>query len=259
MSEPFLIDAHTHIGHVGVFCTPDFSAEDLLRHMDQCDIRLAICTDSISLGEGVWAGIAHLRQVHEWSQQRIFYLGVYDPRCPQECLRALRASVSWPGFRGLKLHPSIHQTPAEDASYRPAWEFAAEHGLPILTHSWSVSDYNPVQALSTPERFEHYVRDFPSVRLVLGHAGGRGKGRLEAIRMARHYPNVFMDFSGDIYCYRLLEELAAAVPVERILFGSDFPWLDPRSHLTRVLLAPIGERAKRMILVENAIAVYRLA
>ena len=52
-------------------------------------------------------------------------------------------------------------------AYERAWEFAAEHDLPILAHTWSVSDYNPAQRYSTPERLETYVRRFPRVRLLL--------------------------------------------------------------------------------------------
>ena len=146
----------------------------------------------------------------------------------------------------------------EDPAYEPAWRFAADHDLPIMTHSWSVSDYNPTQSYSTPERFEGYVRKFPQVRLVFGHAGGRGSGRLEAVRMANEYPNVFLDFAGDIFCNRLIETLVASVPVEKILFGSDTPWMDIRSHLTRVLLAEVDDGVKQKILHDNAVGVYRL-
>ncbi len=138
------------------------------------------------------------------------------------------------------------------------WRFAAEYDLPLLTHSWSVSSYNPVQQLSVPARFERYVQAFPQVRLVLGHAGGRGRERADAVRMAAAYPDVYLDISGDVFCYRLLETLLETVPAEKILFGSDFPWLDLRANFTRVLLSDIGDRAKEAILGQNARQVYRL-
>jgi predicted TIM-barrel fold metal-dependent hydrolase len=69
---------------------------------------------------------------------------------------------------------------------------------------------------------------------------------------------VYLDFAGDIYCYRLIEDLAAGVPVERMLFGSDSPWIGPQDHLTRVLLADIDEDVKLKILRQNAAAVYKL-
>ena len=258
MSAPFIIDAHLHIGLPGVFLAPETDAERLIAIMDRLRVRAAVCTDHVSLANGAKAGLPLLRRVFEESGGRIFYQAVYDPNSAGDCLAAMEEAAGWPGLVGLKIHPSFHRTTAEDPAYRPAWEFAARHDLAILTHSWSVSDHNPVQKLSTPERFEGYVREFPGVRFVLGHAGGRGSGRKEAVRMAREYPNVYLDFAGDVFCYRLLEDLTATLPAGKILFGSDYPWLDPRANLTRVLLARIGESAQQRILVENAATVYKI-
>jgi len=97
--------------------------------------------------------------------------------------------------------------------------------LPIVAHTWSVSSYNPVQALSTPGRFEGFVP---------AHSGGRGEGRREAIRLAQQHENVYMDFGGDIYCYPYFEELAATGLLAKVLYGTDYPWMDTRSHLTWV-------------------------
>jgi len=258
MSEPFIVDAHLHIGQPGVFFAPEAEPAQLLERMDQLGIAYSVCTDHRSIHEGCGDTLAGLREVFECSGGRIHYLGVFDPRRSPECLDACRRARDWPGFVGLKIHPSFHGVPPEDPSYEPVWRFAVEHDLPILTHSWSVSDYNPVQYLSTPGRFEHYAQKFDDVRLVLGHAGGRGTGRHEAVRLANEYANVYLDFAGDIFCYRLIESLAEAVPADKILFGSDFPWVDPRAHLSRVLLADIDLSAKTRILRDNAIAVYRL-
>ena len=80
----------------------------------------------------------------------------------------------------------------------------------------------------------------------------------DAVRMARDYENVYLDFAGDIYCYRLIEQLVQSVPIEKILFGSDFPWLDPRSNLSRVLMSPITEEQKLKIVRQNALQVFNL-
>ena len=257
MNDPFIVDAHAHLGLPGVFFTPRSGPNHLLQLMDLLSIRFTVLgCDHTTLHEGAGTGLPALRRVHDESQGRIFYLGVFHPAHGPECLAALKESVAWPGFAGVKLHPSFHGTRADDPVYEEAWRFAAEHDLPILAHSWSVSAYNPVQRYSTPERFEAYARQFPQVRLVLGHAGGRGSGRHEAIRMANEYPNVYLDLAGDVFCYRLVETLAEAVPPEKILFGSDFPWIDPRANLSRVLLADIDDRLKRKILSDNAHTVY---
>jgi len=252
-----IIDAHLHIGRPGVFFAPQTTPEQLLAGMDRLGIGAAICTDHVSIGQGCAATLPMLREVFERSGRRIFYMGVFHPGRSEDCLQAMAEATGWPGFVGIKIHPSFHRTPADDPTYEPIWRFAAERDLPILTHSWSVSDYNPVQQLSVPARFEKYVQAFPAVRLVLGHAGGRGREQADAIRMARDYPNVYVDIAGDVYCYRLIERLAAAIP-EKVLFGSDYPWLDLRSNFTRILLAEINLETKQRMLGDNAQVVYRL-
>lgn len=258
MTEPFIVDAHLHIDPPAQFFAPETGLDELLALMDRVGIACAVCCDHRSIYEGCGGGLARHRELFERSDGRVHYLGVFDPRASDECLAALKAAGGWPGFVGLKIHPSAHGVSAETPAYEPAWRLAADHGLPILAHSWSVSDYNPVQHLSTPGRFERHVRRFPDVRLVLGHAGGRGSGRHEAVRMANECPEVYLDFSGDIFCHRLIETLVESVPVEKILFGSDFPWLDPRANLSRVLLAEVDLTAKRRILRDNAMHVYSL-
>jgi uncharacterized protein len=257
MSAPFVVDAHFHDKLMGGFVAERTDLPTMLALLDRLNIRLVVSTSQESLMLG--GGLATARRVFEQSKGRIYYLGAFDPHHAAECLAALREAVGWPGFVGLKLHPPLHATMADDPSYRPAWEFAAEHELTILTHSWSLSDYNPSQRFATPERFEVFIREFPGVRFVFGHAGGRGTGRAQAVRLANQYPNVYLDIAGDIYCRGLIEELVATVPVERILFGSDYPMMDPRSNLTRVLLAPVSTEAKRRMLVDNAIQAYRLS
>ena len=258
MGDGFIVDAHLHVGRLGEFFVPQPEPDDLLHVMDRLGVSHAICMDHLSIVEGCGAGLCAHRELFERSNGRIYYLGVFHPQHASACLAALDRARDWPGFAGLKIHPSFHKVPADDPSYEPAWAFAAQHNLTILTHSWSASQHNPVQYLSTPDRFEEYVSSFRQVRLVLGHAGGRGNGREQAIRMIKEHPNVYLDFAGDIFCYKLIEKLVQSVPVERILFGSDFPWLDPRANLSRVLLAEATPSTKMKILRDNAIRVYQL-
>ncbi len=258
MAEGFIVDAHLHVGRPGFFFAPESDPDDLLKIMDSLGISHAVCMDHLSIFEGCGSGLEAHREMFERSKGRIHYLGVFHPERASACLAALDRARDWPGFAGIKLHPSIHRIPADDPSYEPIWAFADQYALPMLTHSWSVSSYNPVQYFSTPDRFENYARRFRRARLVLGHAGGRGTGRHKAILMANEHPNVYLDFAGDIFCHRLLEQLVASVPVEKILFGSDFPWLDPRANVLRVLLSEIEPSAKIKILRDNAIRVYQL-
>ena len=256
---PFIVDAHTHTGLPGVFFSPEESARSLLARMDQQGIQYSVNLGSLRNLMG--SSDAEMEKAHaefEESKGRIFYCGYFDPRRGPDDLGILERASGRSGFKGIKIHPSFAKVPAPDPRYEAVWAFARDHGLPIVTHSWSVSSYNPVQALSTPEKFEPCVQKYPSVRFVLGHSGGRGDGRREAIRMARQYPNVCLDVAGDICDRQYLEEMVREGIGDRVLFGTDYPWFDQRSHLLGAFLADIPTEARRAILRDNALRVFAL-
>jgi predicted TIM-barrel fold metal-dependent hydrolase len=258
-SIPFIVDAHLHTGYPNIFFSPEVDAKSILARMDQFAVQYAINLCSMrSILEGSIDEMEARQREFESSGGRLFYCGFYDPRRREEDIAVLEKASRWKGMKGIKIHPSFAKIPADDKRYERVWEFAAAHDLPIVAHTWSVSSYNPAQVLSTPDRFEPMVRKFPTVRFVLGHSAGRGDGRRQAVRMAGQYANVFMDCSGDIYDLHYFEGMAAAKLDRKVLFGTDFPWMDFRSHLGRVYLASISKEAKRMILRDNALAVFRL-
>ncbi|MFA6714374.1 MAG: amidohydrolase family protein [Victivallales bacterium] len=256
MREPFIIDAHIHTGTSWMYYSPEPDWESIIELMDKLAIKYAICSETVF--DVARRKIEKTVENFERSDRRIFYLGVYDPADGDKCLETVAPLVGERVFLGLKLHPSLHKTAPEDEAYDRAWRFVADNNLTLLTHSWSVSDYNPVQAFSTPERFEGYVKKYPSVRFVLAHAGGRGTGREQAIRMANEYENVYLDFAGDIFCFEYIETMLKAVPAEKLIFGSDYPMLDPRANLSRVFLSNINSEDKQKILVDNAKKAYKL-
>jgi len=259
VSGPFIVDAHAHTGAMGLFFCPESGAAELLARMDRLDIQCSLNAGSWTyLMGGGGEELEGMRREHEASGGRLLYLGVYDPRRGREALRELDQACRRPGLAGIKIHPTFHRTPAESPGYDALWRFAEEHDLTVLSHSWSSSGHNPAQALSLPGRFEVWVRRHPGVRLVLAHAGGRGDGRADAVRLAREHRNVYLDLAGDIFCYRLVESLSGQLPPNKLLFGSDFPWLDPRANLSRILMAEIPAEAKRRILRDNAQEAYQL-
>jgi len=257
--EPFIVDAHVHTGYPNHFFSPQVDAVSLLKQMDRLHIRYAVnlCSLKMPLGNNL-EEMDNLEREFEQSGGRIFYCSFYDPRRAEEDLRILKTVIRRKGLKGIKIHPAFNGISADDDRYDSVWKAAADHNLPIVAHTWSESEYNPSQVLASPRKFRVFVERYPNVRFVLGHSGGRGSGRLEAVLLAEEFENVYMDFAGDIYCLDYFKEMTSRDLTDKILFGSDYPWIDPRSHLTRVFLAEIGNEAKRKILSENAMKCFRI-
>ena len=259
LNDFYFVDAHLHIDSPPGIFVPYDPTPNLIPILDKNNIRFAIASSVRDIMQGPsQASLDNLQALHETSGSRVYYLSVFDPRQADQSLKLLQDNRDRPGLLGIKLHPSIHQIPAESEAYLPAWELARAHDWLILAHTWSSSSYNPVQKLSTPLRFHRFIHEFTDVRFVMGHCGGRGDERAEAIQLLNDYANVFADFAGDIFCSRLLETLVQQVPSEKILFGSDYPWFDPAINLDRTLLADIPLSCQQQILRDNALNLFRL-
>lgn len=254
-----IVDAHAHLGPIPGFRIPQAGVPELLALMD----ALAIDATVVMHAGGIFEvfDVAYEASEEAWrdSGGRLPYALTYHPRYAEESLRWIRRALERPGCVGIKIHPGQHQVFPDTPAYEPVWQLAAERQVPIIAHSWALSDYNPTQRYAVPERFGACVSRFPSVNLVLGHAGGRYEGHLAAASLARRYPNVYLDLSGDSYSFGLVEWLVANAGAERLLFGTDSNWMDQRTHLGRVLDADISLEDKRLILGANACRLFKLS
>jgi predicted TIM-barrel fold metal-dependent hydrolase len=151
---------------------------------------------------------------------------------------------------GVKFHPDMHQCAVDDAKYKPAWEFANEHHLPLLSHTSAGSHYNPVKA------FEKLADMYPNVSVLIGHSGFGSIGADHTIEVAKKCPNVYADITGSTATYGILERMVGELGADRVLLGTDLPFIDPRSQIGRVAFAKISDDEKRQILGLNASRIF---
>lgn len=165
------------------------------------------------------------------------------------------------GAKGIKLHPSIQHFFPNDRRLWPAYQTAQQLGLPIICHSGTFD--TPIQ-YAEPNNFIEVLDSFPGLTLVMAHLG---MGFFdEAISLARTYPDLRFDCCAVISNTEAegglsdadLTALIKKIGVERVMFGSDFPWYDPAIAMERLLRLDFSEQEKRLLLGENAIRIYKL-
>ncbi|MFC1988950.1 amidohydrolase family protein, partial [Chloroflexota bacterium] len=141
------------------------------------------------------------------------------------------------GAKGIKLHPNIQRFFPNDRRLWPVYQTAQQLGLPVISHSGSFE--TPIQ-YAQPNNFKEILDSFPNLTLVMAHVG---KGFFdEATSLAKAYPNLQFDCSGIISSTEDEEGLSDAnftalirkVGVERVMFGSDYPWHDPAIAIERL-------------------------
>jgi predicted TIM-barrel fold metal-dependent hydrolase len=114
------------------------------------------------------------------------------------------------------------------------------------------------QAFSEPDQFHTVASQHPKGLFIVGHTGETFEGIKTCTELAKKHKNIYLDISGWGFMNKgYLEYLVKRVDVGKILFGSDFSWIDVRYAVAAVLFAEISERDKRMILSLNASRLFR--
>lgn len=154
---------------------------------------------------------------------------------------------------GIKIHPEEHGYPITEHG-REILEFAAGLNVIVLTHSGEQN--------SLPMDFVPFANDFPEVQVILAHLGcgwdNDPSHQVMAIQ-ASHRGNVYVDTSSaSSIMSGLLEWAVKEVGAEQILFGTDTPLYSTAMQRARIDKAEISADAKRKILRENAVKLFKL-
>jgi hypothetical protein len=158
---------------------------------------------------------------------------------------------------GIKLHPAEGHYFPRDERLWPVYEKAQELGLVVLSHG-GLFMMSPDTPYTRPANFEPVLESFPELRLVVAHLGHGFWD--ESIELARKFPHVLFDTSAVISGVEHLEimsneefaELIRRLGVDRVLFGSDYPWFSPAASLKHFLRLPLTPAETEQILGENA-------
>lgn len=111
---------------------------------------------------------------------------------------------------------------------------------------------------SNPMLLEDVAIAFPDMQIVMAHPSWPWQD--EAISLAMHKPNIWIDLSGwsPKYFPARLVQYANTLLKGRILFGSDFPLITPDRWLKEFEEAGFSDSIKPLILKESAIRLLGL-
>lgn len=244
---PDVVDAHAHLGPYSLFHIPRPDATTMVAVMDRVGVRAAAISANRGIQLEADRGNADVLSAAADHPGRFLPLGVVNPWQDPDRTAALIATSP---FAGVKVHPELAHYPLDGARYDPAFRAAAQLGRPLLTHCRAGSD------LHDPDRVAAAARRHPDVTIILGHAGGTPAGMDRAIAVAREHPNLVLEICGSQMTSTLLRHLVAELGAERVLFGSDFPFIDLRSSLGRVVAADLDDATLRAVLGGNARRLY---
>ncbi len=258
-----IVDAHTHYQVVGWMFMFGRSDEEMVAHNDKIGCDVAVSATGRAL-DRIPDRYSHefyddyALKIYEKSGGKVVNFFVFDPRMAELDLAMIEKYHDNPAFVGIKIHPSDHGVWATDERYRACWEAAKKYDLPIMSHTWALTS-NPKQKYATPEQFVQFIDEYPEVKFIYGHSGGRVSGIKEAVEIGKTRDNVYYDIAGDIYNRHLVEFIAKNVGADKLMIGSDQPWFELDVPVGMVLGADLTSEEKELILGGNAARIFKLA
>ena len=160
-----IIDMHGHYGPFSWVYMPRCEADAMIASMDQQGVKALVFSSHTALFHDVDAGNDLTRDVVRQHPGRLFGYIVINPHFPQSIHSELQRFGQEPGFLGFKFLPDYHLYPITGDKYAPVLEYADQHGLCLLTHTWGFSPYDG------PELVAQIARKYPNVTFFMGHSG----------------------------------------------------------------------------------------
>lgn len=243
LNDILVIDAHCHMGDsYGSNYIIDGSPQAIVRAMDSLGINFACVSHQASLGPGHnWGNDMAMKAASEYAG-RFFVYCTINPFYPEDIPAELERCFKNEYVKGIKLHPHVHERTMEYKNYIPAYEYAAKKGCPVLVHVYSVEEIR---------NMDRFASEYPEAVFIMAHIGGEASNMEKAIDVINRHDNIYGDFAVSRTWEGNVEWLVSEVGSEKLLFGSDAPFISPSPTITRIAMAEIGEEEKKNILGLN--------
>ncbi|MEO8241923.1 MAG: amidohydrolase family protein [bacterium] len=182
-----------------------------------------------------------------------------DPWKGKMALREAKRLVRDFGVRGFKFHPTFQGFFPNDPMAYPFYEVIQEEGAIALFHTGQTGVGSGMRGgmgmrlkYSHPMCLDDVAVDFPDMKIIAAHPSFPWQE--EALAVAQHKPNVYIDLSGwsPRYFPEILIKYANSLLKTKMLFGSDWPAITPDRWLKDFETLPIKDEVRPLILKENA-------
>ena len=163
------------------------------------------------------------------------------------------------GVRGFKFHPNTQAFWPDDRAAYPLYEVIEAAGLISLFHTGQTGIGAGMPGgggvrlkYSNPMAVDDVAADFPGMDIILAHPSFPWQE--EALAVATHKPNVYIDLSGwsPEYFPDILVRYTNTLLKDKMLFGSDYPLITPDRWLADFEKLPIRDEVRPKVLKENA-------
>ncbi len=238
------------------------SADDYVRLMDEAEIEHSLLI-AVRAGDPNWNGSFEIpyETVARWCDlhpTRFSGLAGADPTRGMAQLADLERAAAL-GFVGVHAYPHWFRLPPDAPRWYPIYAKCCELDLPFMLQVGQNLIYQKdvrLPSVARPILLDQVAIDFPDLTLIGIHVGTPWAD--EMIAMAWKHRNVFIGI--DAYAPKHLP--AALVHYmnsygsHKVLFGTDWPVIDPRRAVEEVRAHQLRPGAYDQVMRGNAITVF---
>ncbi len=200
-------------------------------------------------------------EICEKYPDRFSGLAGVDPSIGVEQLYELDEAVEEMGFVGAHYYPHWFDMAPDDARMYPIYARCVELDIPIMMqvgHNLIYQRDRRLPSVGRPITLDRVAIHFPDLRLLGIHLGVPWTD--EMISMAWKHENIFI--GGDAYAPKhwpkQMVHYANTYGQDKFLFGTDWPVIDPIRAMQEVDELGFRPKAKKKILRDNAIRIFKL-
>lgn len=183
-----------------------------------------------------------------------------DPHKGKKAALEARRLIEDYGVKGFKFHPPLQDFDPGDPIAWPLYEVIDHYGLPAIFHTGHSGMGTGMPGgggirlkWGQPILVDDVAVRFPRMKIVLAHPSWPWTD--EALSMALHKPNIFIDLSGwsPKYFPPQIVRYANGQLGNKFLFGSDFPLIPPDKWIAAFDEAGFKPHLRQPILKDNAL------
>jgi len=195
---------------------------------------------------------------HKHSDVAIPFASINPHRGAEGVAQARRLIKDY-GVRGFKFHPSTQEFFPNDRMAYPLYEAINDGGAIALFHTGQTGVGSGMPGgmgmrlkYSNPMYMDDVAADFPDLKIILAHPSFPWQE--EALSVATHKPNVYIDLSGwsPKYFPPILVRYVNSILQDKMLFGSDWPVITPDRWMADFAKLEIRDEIRPKVLKANA-------
>jgi predicted TIM-barrel fold metal-dependent hydrolase len=237
-----VIDSHTHIG---VRHGASQSAEELIGKLDQAGVDKAVMFP-FPEGNGLTGDVRENNSVVTAAMaahpDRVIPFCIVNPWHKEAAVEELRHCVEDLGFKGVKIHPTLHgYRLADHELVDPIFAAARDLGIVITCHGAG-------DLLNNPAEFAEMAGTFPTVPLLMVHMGVFWSTD-HAVVASKAHPNLYLDTSrAPIW---EIQVAVKALGPEKVIWGTDAPFVDYDAEFEKMARATDDRSGYELIVGGN--------